>query len=95
MSAEAKQVILLVDDTPANIQIALAILKDLYQVRVATNGEKALELAAGKPAPDLILLDVMMPGIDGFEVDVYKRQRFRRIAGHDHLRRLHRPAAGR
>ena len=68
MSAEAKQVILLVDDTPANIQIALAILKDVYQVRVATNGEKALELAAGKPAPDLILLDVMMPGIDGFEV---------------------------
>jgi sigma-B regulation protein RsbU (phosphoserine phosphatase) len=68
MSAEAKKVILLVDDTPANIQIALAILKDLYQVRVATNGAKALELAAGEPAPDLILLDVMMPGIDGFEV---------------------------
>ena len=68
MSAEAKKVVLLVDDTPANIQIALAILKDLYQVRVATNGAKALELAVGDPAPDLILLDVMMPGIDGFEV---------------------------
>ena len=68
MSGESKKVILLVDDTPANIQIALAILKDLYQVRVATNGTKALELAAADPTPDLILLDVMMPGIDGFEV---------------------------
>ncbi len=68
MSVEGKKVILLVDDTPANIQIALAILKDLYQVKVATNGAKALELAAADPAPDLILLDVMMPGIDGFEV---------------------------
>ncbi len=68
MSGETKKVILLVDDTPANIQIALAILKDHYQVRVATNGAKALELAVGDPAPDLILLDVMMPGIDGFEV---------------------------
>lgn len=68
MSAEVKKVILVVDDTPANIQIALAILKDLYQVKVATNGAKALELAAAEPAPDLILLDVMMPGMDGFEV---------------------------
>jgi phosphoserine phosphatase RsbU/P len=68
MSDTVKQVILVVDDTPANIQIALSILKDLYQVRVATNGTKALELAAAQPTPDLILLDVMMPGIDGFEV---------------------------
>jgi serine phosphatase RsbU (regulator of sigma subunit) len=68
MTPDAKKVILLVDDTPANIQIALAILKDLYQVRVATNGTKALELAVSDPLPDLILLDVMMPGIDGFEV---------------------------
>ena len=40
MSSETKKVILLVDDTPANIQIALAILKDIYQVRVATNGAR-------------------------------------------------------
>jgi serine phosphatase RsbU (regulator of sigma subunit) len=68
MSADAKKVILLVDDTPANIQIALSILKELYQVRVATNGARALELAVSEPIPDLVLLDVMMPGIDGFEV---------------------------
>ncbi|WP_158752109.1 SpoIIE family protein phosphatase [Acidobacterium sp. S8] len=68
MNADTKKILLLVDDTPANIQIALAILKDLYQVRVATNGTKALELANTEPPPDLILLDVMMPGMDGFEV---------------------------
>ncbi len=65
---EAKKVILVVDDAPANIQIALAILKETYQVKVATSGAKALELAAGTPVPDLILLDVVMPEMDGFEV---------------------------
>src|SRR5271156_1976046 len=65
---DAKKVVLVVDDAPANIQIALAILKEIYQVRVATNGAKALELAASEPVPDLILLDVVMPGMDGFEV---------------------------
>jgi len=65
---DAKKVILVVDDAPANIQIALAILKESYQVRVATNGAKALELAANEPVPDLVLLDVVMPGMDGFEV---------------------------
>src|SRR5271155_510807 len=65
---DAKKVVLVVDDAPANIQIALAILKEIYQVRVATNGAKALELAASQPVPDLILLDVVMPEMDGFEV---------------------------
>ncbi|AXC14566.1 Serine phosphatase RsbU, regulator of sigma subunit [Acidisarcina polymorpha] len=68
MNAESRKVILLVDDTPANIQIALSILKEDYQVRVATNGTRALELAASEPLPDLVLLDVIMPGLDGFEV---------------------------
>jgi sigma-B regulation protein RsbU (phosphoserine phosphatase) len=68
MSVEEKKVLLLVDDTPANIQIMNAILKDHYRIRIATNGTKALELAASEPVPDLILLDVMMPGMDGFEV---------------------------
>jgi sigma-B regulation protein RsbU (phosphoserine phosphatase) len=65
---EKKKVVLLVDDTPENIQIVNAILKDTYRIRIATNGAKALELARTDPMPDLILLDVMMPGMDGFEV---------------------------
>ena len=65
---EDKKTILLVDDTPANIQIAREILKDTYKTRVATSGMKALELAKVAPTPDLILLDVMMPEMDGYEV---------------------------
>jgi phosphoserine phosphatase RsbU/P len=60
--------LLLVDDTPANIQIANSILKDNYKIRIATNGARALELANVTPLPDLILLDVMMPEMDGYEV---------------------------
>ena len=67
MNAEVKTV-LLVDDEPANIQIVKSILKDTYKTRIATNGAKALELANQVPAPDLILLDVMMPDMDGYEV---------------------------
>ncbi len=59
--------ILVVDDTPANIQSLAAILKDKgYQISVATNGKQALEVLA-RVKPDLILLDVMMPEMDGFE----------------------------
>jgi sigma-B regulation protein RsbU (phosphoserine phosphatase) len=65
---DQKKTILLVDDAPANIQIANAILKDTYKIRIATNGAKALELANAEPFPDLILLDVMMPEMDGYEV---------------------------
>ena len=65
---EAKKLLLLVDDAPVNIQIAHAILKDDYQVRVATSGAKALELVRTRPVPDLILLDVGMPEMDGYEV---------------------------
>ena len=60
--------ILVVDDTPENIDLLLEILKDDYKVRAAINGEQALKIARLRVAPDLILLDVMMPGIDGFEV---------------------------
>lgn len=60
--------ILLVDDTPENLDVLSAILEDLEcQLIVATNGERAIELAQ-KQCPDLILLDVMMPGMNGFEV---------------------------
>ena len=65
---EHTKTILLVDDAPANIQIVREILKDTYKTRVATSGAKALELARMAPLPDLILLDVMMPEMDGYEV---------------------------
>lgn len=65
--ASEKQTVLVVDDAPANIQVVNSILKDTYKVRIATNGAKALELVRTSPRPDLILLDVMMPDIDGFE----------------------------
>src|SRR5688572_18678319 len=59
--------ILVVDDTPANIQTLTAILKDQgYQLSVATNGRQALEVIE-KVHPDLVLMDVMMPEMDGYE----------------------------
>ena len=63
-----KKILLLVDDEPANIKIVNSILKDEYKIRVATNGVKALELGTATPLPDLILLDVVMPEMDGYEV---------------------------
>jgi phosphoserine phosphatase RsbU/P len=65
---DEKKTVLVVDDAPANIQIVNSILKDIYKIRIATSGAKALELVKVTPAPDLILLDVMMPEMDGYEV---------------------------
>jgi len=63
-----RKTVLVVDDAPANLHLVNQILHDTYKVRIATSGAKGLELAAGKPHPDLILLDVVMPGMDGYEV---------------------------
>ena len=60
--------VLVVDDTPANLILLAEALGTDYQVRVANSGRRALEITAGDPRPDLILLDVMMPGMDGYAV---------------------------
>ncbi len=65
---DAQATILVVDDSPENLQVLSAVLKEHYKVKAALNGERALALAQAEPPPDLILLDVMMPGMDGYEV---------------------------
>ncbi len=60
--------VLVVDDTPDNLALMQTLLRDLYRVKGANNGERALKIAAGEQPPDLILLDIMMPGLDGYEV---------------------------
>ncbi len=58
--------ILLVDDTPENLVVLGELLQPAYRVRAANNGRRALQVAASEPRPDLILLDVMMPDMDGY-----------------------------
>jgi len=63
-----KPAVLIVDDTPENLTIMNGLLKDAYNTKVANSGERALKLAAAEPKPDLVLLDIMMPEMDGYEV---------------------------
>ena len=63
-----KHTILVVDDTPDNLTLMNGLLRDLYKVKVAPSGLKALQILASGPPPDLILLDIMMPEMDGFDV---------------------------
>jgi len=60
--------ILIVDDTPENLSLLSELLQPAYRVRAASSGHRALQVAASEPRPDLILLDVMMPEMDGYEV---------------------------
>jgi diguanylate cyclase (GGDEF)-like protein len=60
--------ILIVDDVHENLHALMNILREYYVITAATNGEKALELARRQPQPDLILLDIKMPGMDGYSV---------------------------
>jgi diguanylate cyclase (GGDEF)-like protein len=66
-AANERPRILVVDDQPSNIQTLYQVLKGDYDVAMATDGSQAIELCQRRP-PDLVLLDVVMPGIDGFEV---------------------------
>jgi serine phosphatase RsbU (regulator of sigma subunit) len=63
-----KSRILVVDDTPANIKILADLLRKDYLLSVATSGADALEIARSEDPPDLVLLDIMMPEMDGYEV---------------------------
>ncbi len=60
--------VLIVDDTPQNLTVLGELLQPEYRVRAANSGERALRAAATLPRPDIILLDIMMPGMDGYEV---------------------------
>ncbi|MCW8826274.1 MAG: diguanylate cyclase [Gammaproteobacteria bacterium] len=63
-----RPIILIVDDEPVNIQVLAASLKDKYLIKVATSGSKCLEISKSEPVLDLILLDIEMPDMNGYEV---------------------------
>jgi len=67
-NGSSKPKVLIVDDRGFNISLLTSLLRDQYRLMVATSGREALRAAAVTPPPDLILLDVMMPDIDGYEV---------------------------
>ena len=68
IDAASKPTVLVIDDAPDNLALMSGLLKDSYQVRVAQHGEMGLKVALTSPPPDLILLDIMMPDLDGYEV---------------------------
>ena len=68
MSQPDKPKILIVDDTPENLHILVESMRGSCAVVVARDGAQALRMACQQPPPEVILLDVMMPGMDGFEV---------------------------
>ena len=67
-AAAMKSTVLVIDDSPDSLALISGLLTDLYRVKVAHNGPTGLQIALGAPPPDLILLDVVMDGMDGFEV---------------------------
>ena len=77
MTNEVQATILIVDDSPGNLSVLSELLRTQYRVLAANSGASCLRVASGQPRPDLILLDVMMPEIDGYEV----LSRLRQAAG--------------
>ena len=67
-AANERPTVLIVDDTPENLTLMNGLLAPAYETMVANNGERALKLALSASPPDLVLLDIMMPGMDGYEV---------------------------
>jgi class 3 adenylate cyclase/CheY-like chemotaxis protein len=68
LDTSTRNTVLVVDDTPDNLSLMAGVLKGDYRVKLANNGEKALGVARSESPPDLILLDIMMPGMSGYEV---------------------------
>ncbi|MGB4075069.1 response regulator [Pseudomonas sp.] len=68
LGSRERPTILVVDDTPDNLSLMSGLLRDAYKVKLAPSGERALQVVSGESKPDLILLDIMMPGMDGYEV---------------------------
>lgn len=68
VSAEPQGIVLIVDDSPETITVLTEVLKDCYKTKIATNGASAIKAAARTPQPDVILMDVTMPGMDGYEL---------------------------
>lgn len=66
--SRSKLTVLVVDDVPENIEILRTILQPQYKVKAARTGERAMKIARSTPQPDMILLDVVMPDMDGYEV---------------------------
>ena len=64
----SRPIVLVVDDTPDNLSLMNEVLRPNYRVKLANGGAKALQIARGETPPDLILLDIMMPQMDGYEV---------------------------
>lgn len=67
-TANEKKVVLVVDDVPDNLTVIIGLLQGIYKVKVANSGARALQIAMSANKPDIILLDIMMPEMDGYEV---------------------------
>ncbi|WP_374509137.1 response regulator [Niveibacterium sp.] len=67
-AAVSRATLLVVDDTEDNLALMAGLFKDSFQVKAANNGERALLICQSDNPPDIVLLDIMMPGMDGFEV---------------------------
>src|SRR5690606_40314491 len=68
MTIQNKQTVLVVDDEPPNIKVLSQALSPWYRVKAATSGADALKIANSEDQPDLILLDIAMPGMSGYQV---------------------------
>ncbi len=67
-SPDKRYTLLIVDDEPLNIDVLFGVLQNDYEIKAATSGQRALDVLAEGVTPDLILLDVMMPQMDGYEL---------------------------